>query len=115
MFGDTLIALNKGATVAELNEKLAEVVAAVRATAKSGAISITLKITPASRGNAEMVFIEPDVKVKIPSEPKGSTIFFTTDDNRLTRNDERQSDLPFEVTDVRVIEMKPDTQVKEAM
>jgi hypothetical protein len=115
VFGDTLIALNKGATVAELNEKLSEVVAAVRATAKSGAVSLTLKITPGSKGNADMVFIEPDVKIKIPSAPKGATLFFTTDDNRLTRRDERQEELPFDAANVRVIEMKPETQVKEAM
>lgn len=115
MFGDTIIALNKGATVAELNEKLTEVVAAVRATAKSGALTLTLKVIPGSKGNADMVFIDPDVKVKLPMEPKGSTLFFTTEDNRLTRYNERQRDLPFEGHDVKVIEMKPETQVKEAM
>jgi hypothetical protein len=114
MFGETLIALNKGATVAELNDKLAEVVAAVRATAKSGAISLTLKISPGSKGNADMVFIEPDIKIKTPTEPKGSTLFFTTEDNRLTRYNDRQRELPFEATEVRVIEMKPETQ-KEAI
>ena len=50
MFGDTIVALNKGATVAELNDKLAQVVAAVRASAKSGAITLTLKITPVPKG-----------------------------------------------------------------
>jgi hypothetical protein len=114
MFGDALIALNKGATVAELNEKLAEVVAAVRATARSGSITVTLKITPGAKGSADMVFIEPDVKVKCPSEPKGSTLFFTTEDNRLTRYNERQRDLPFE-GDVKVVELKPEAKVKEAM
>jgi len=114
VFGDTLIALNKGATVAELNEKLAEVVAAVRATTKPGSISITLRIMPGAKGNADMVFIEPDVKAKCPTEPKGTTLFFTTDDNRLTRYNERQRELPFN-GDARVVELRPDAQIKEAM
>jgi hypothetical protein len=115
MFGDTLIALNKGATVAELDARLSEVVAAVRATAKPGAITLTLKIVPGSKDNAELVFINPEVKIKTPATPQGSTLFFTTEDNRLTRNDERQHDLPFESSDVKVIEMNPNTQIKEAM
>jgi uncharacterized cupredoxin-like copper-binding protein len=95
MFGDTLLALNKGATVADLNTKMAEVVAAVRATAKAGAITVTLKVAPGQKGNAEMVFVEADIKVKLPVEKQGSTLFFTTEDNRLTRHDERQRDLDF--------------------
>jgi len=57
MFSDTIIALNKGATVADLNDKLAEVVAAVRATAKAGRITFSLKIKPGSKGNADIVFL----------------------------------------------------------
>ena len=112
MFGDTLIALNKGATQAELEEKLKQVVAAVRATARGGSISLSLKITPGAKNNAELVFIEPEIKVKMPTEPKTQTLFYTTEDNRLTRNDERQQDLPFEV---KTIEMVPTGKVKEAM
>lgn len=117
MFGDTIIALNKGATVAELNEKLSEVVAAVRATAKAGSITLTLKLTPGSKGNADMVFIEPDIKTRIPTEPKGSTLFFTTEDNKLSRYNDKQRELEFdagEVTNVKVVNLKPEL-VKEAM
>jgi len=89
-------------------------VAAVRATAKAGAISLTLKIVPGAKGNADMVFIEPEIKVKCPTEPKGSTLFFTTEDNRLTRYNERQRELPFN-GDAKVVEFKPEVQVKEAM
>lgn len=104
MFGDTLLALNKGATVATLNTKLAEVIAAVRSTAKAGSITVTLKVTPGQKGNAEMVFVDADVKTKIPAEPQGSTLFFTTDDNRLTRKDERQQDLDFEAPAAVLVE-----------
>jgi len=128
MFGDTIIALNKGATVAQLNEEICKLIHAVRATAKSGSITLALKITPGAKGNADMVFIEPDIKVKLPVEPKGSTLFFTTEDDRLTRYDERQREMDFEApVDVKVVEHGPvadpirnvtvmtPQQVKEAM
>jgi len=96
MFNDTLVALNKGATVADLNNRMADVVAAVRATAKSGSLTLVIKVTPGQKGNADMVFVDADIKVKLPAEPQGSTLFFTTEDNRLTRKDERQHDLDFD-------------------
>jgi hypothetical protein len=114
MFAETIVDLNKGATIGELNGKLAEVVAAVRATAKAGSLTVKLDITPGSKGNAEMVFVKAKVSVKCPTEEPGSTLFFTTEDNRLTRYNERQRDLPFE-GELRVIEFSGNDPVREAV
>ena len=47
-------------------------------------------------------------------EQRKPTLFFTTEDNRLTRYDERQRDFDFaDRTPVRVIEMRP-TAAEEA-
>lgn len=118
MFSDTVIELNKGETVAELNKRLADLIAAVRSTGKGGALSLNLKVTPSQKGSGELVFVEADVKVKLPAPTKGSTLFFTTEDNRLSRRDERQEDL-FPDRTGRVIDFVPSTvssvDVKEAM
>ncbi len=112
MFADTIIALNKGATVAELNDKLAEVVAAVRATARPGKLAFTLKIKPGSKGNVDIVFLEPEIKTYLPTMERESTLFYTTDDNRLTRRDERQRELfP---ANARVVEVLPGGKASEA-
>src|SRR5690348_6051284 len=99
MFQQTILEINNGATLAELSEALQHVVAAVRGTGKSGSISLTLKVSPASKGTTNVLLIESTVKTKLPEPERGLTIFYATEDNTLVRNDPRQQQLPLRVVE----------------
>lgn len=79
-----------GETVNELTEKMAELVSAVANTQKSGSISLTIKLKPAGGGAIE---ITDEIKAKIPTLPRGTSLFFATPENNLQRNDPRQAEL----------------------
>ncbi len=111
MFPETILQMNNGATVMELSHALESVVAAVRAAGKSGSITLTVKVAPASKGATNVVMVESQVKTKLPEPERGMTIFYATEDNRLVRNDPKQQMLPLRVVD---IEQQP-KQLKEVV
>ena len=100
MFQETILQIQNGATLAELSEELRKVVAAVRETGKAGALTLTLKVVPASRGATDVLMIESQVKAKLPERERGRTVFYATDDNQLVRNDPKQQMLPLRVVDI---------------
>ncbi len=100
MFPETILQINNGATVMELSEALEKVVAAVRAAGKSGSITLTLKVQPASKGSTDVLMVESQVRTKLPEPERGMTIFYATEDNHLVRNDPKQQMLPLRVVDI---------------
>ncbi|MCW5981970.1 MAG: hypothetical protein KIT09_28050 [Bryobacteraceae bacterium] len=100
MFQETILQIQNGTTAAELSEALRNVVAAVRETGKAGALTLTLKVVPASKGAADVLMIEAAVKAKLPERDRGRTVFYATEDNRLVRNDPKQQTLPLRVVDI---------------
>jgi hypothetical protein len=100
MFPETILQINNGATVAELSDALERVVAAVRAAGKSGSITLTIKVAPASKGATDILMVESQIKTKLPEPDRGMTIFYATEDNRLVRNDPKQQVLPLRVIDI---------------
>ena len=110
MFHETILQMNNGATVAELGDALEKVVAAVRATGKSGSISLTVKVAPAGKGATDVLIVESQVRTKLPEPDRGMTIFYATDDNRLVRNDPKQQQLP-----LRVVDIEQPKQLKEVI
>lgn len=107
MFQETILHINNGATLGELSEALRNLVAAVRATGKSGSIALTLKVKPASKGTTDVLMVESQVKTRLPEPERGTTIFYATDDNSLVRNDPKQMTLPA----LRIVEIEtPDKQ-----
>lgn len=100
---DVLRDLTGGQTYDELNAALAEVVGAVTKTRKAGEVSLKLKI----KANGESsVMITDEIKTKVPQDTRGETLFFTTANGDLIRDDPRQSKLP-----LREI---PDAQMRSA-
>jgi hypothetical protein len=89
-FEKTLREVRAGMAMSELSEGLANLVQAVRASGKGGKLVLELKIKPASKGETVCVFIEDEITVKAPKPEKASSIFFTTEDNLLQRQDPRQ-------------------------
>jgi hypothetical protein len=100
MFQETILQINNGATVAELSGALQKVVAAVRATGKSGSITLTVKVAPAGKGSNDVLIVESQVRTKLPEPDRGMTIFYATEDNQLVRNDPKQIQLPLRVVDI---------------
>ncbi len=108
MFPETILQMNNGATVTDLSDALEKVVAAVRAAGKSGSVTLTVKVSPASKGATDVLIVESQVKAKLPEPERGMTVFYATADNRLVRNDPRQQQLP-----LRVVEIEQQKELKE--
>ena len=85
-----------GGCLAELSERLAAVVSAVRATGKAGAVVLRIGIKPASRG-VNAVVVADSIDDKTPQEEAEASFWFATDEGRLQRSDPRQTDLPLSV------------------
>ena len=94
MFPETILQMNNGATVMELSDALEKVVAAVRAAGKSGSITLTVNVKPASKGSTNVLMVESQVKTKLPEPDRGMTVFYATEDNQLVRNDPQPADAP---------------------
>lgn len=91
-FEKTLRELRGGMSVSELSERLAEVVAAVRASGKPGKLKYELDIRPASRGEVTTLMITDRVRTSLPERERATSIFYTTEQNTLQRNDPRQKE-----------------------
>lgn len=79
-----------GETVAELTERMAELVAAVGNTNKVGSLTLTINLKPAGGGAIE---ITDEIRAKIPELPRGTSLFFATPEGNLQRNDPRQGEM----------------------
>lgn len=98
-FINTLADVRAGGVIDDLDDILADVVQAVRNTGKTGELTLKLTIKPASKGDICTLFVDADIKTKLPRLDKGSTVFFADDDNSLTRRDPRQSEIPLRAID----------------
>jgi len=92
---DILKDIRNGDAVFEASTELEKVIAGVKETAKAGKLIITLSIEPLSKGDVGTVTVKDDCVSRIPKPDKKSSIFFTTDDNRLLRDDPRQIKMKF--------------------
>ena len=90
---EQLTDIRGGLMVEELTEALAEVVNAVIATGKKGALQLKLDINPASKGDA-VVTVTDEIKKTVPQEKRTGTLMFATPSGSLQRQNPRQTDLP---------------------
>ena len=97
-FFETLRELRSGRTLEDLGDELSVLIAAVRATGKSGELTLKLKIKPPKSGAISYLTIEDQISTKTPKLDRGDTVFFPTADNGLSRQDPSQSELPFRGT-----------------
>lgn len=98
-FIDTLRDVEFGHLLNELSEKQNEVVTAVQSTGKAGKLVIELDYKPEGQGQ---LTIRSNIKTKIPTLPRGTTLFFVTPERNLTRDDPRQQKL-----ELREVETTP--------
>jgi hypothetical protein len=93
-FADVLLEMQSGLVHGDLTTRLHELTTAVREHGKGGAISLTIKVEPVTKGDGGTVTVSGAIAAKIPrSEPKKS-IFFLAEDGNLSRDDPRQLHLP---------------------
>lgn len=95
-FVDTLRDVEFGGLLDELSEVQREVVAAVSDTRKAGKIIIELEYK--SEGDGQLA-IKSNIKKKVPTYPRGTSIFFITPERNLQRQDPRQQSLELRSVD----------------
>ena len=88
---DTLRHIGGGVFIDIASDKLAELVAAVDATGKSGSIDLKIKMKKATRGGA--MHITGTVKLNKPAEEPMEAMLFATPDGNLTVDDANQQKL----------------------
>ncbi len=104
-FFNTLRDMRAGHTIDELDAALIATVAAVKDVGKTGTLTLTVTVKPASKGNGAALLIEDKITTKLPEFDRGATIFFADDNYHLTRHDPSQKEL-----DLRVV---PETEINE--
>jgi hypothetical protein len=92
-FIDTLKEIRSGQAVEDLTDEMSKLVAAVRASGRAGKLTLTIAVKPASKGNVNTLMVDDAITIKTPVRETETTIFFSTDDNTLQRNDPRQPEL----------------------
>lgn len=100
MFPKSLYEIDNGATVAEFAAALQKLTASVREVGKSGSLTLTVKVAPASKGATDVVTVQSQVRAKLPEAERRIAIFYVTDDNQLVRNDPKQELLPLRIVDI---------------
>ena len=100
MFPKSIFEIDNGATVAEFAAALQAINAAVRETGKGGDVTLTISVTPASKGNSDVVMVKTKVRAKLPEASRRQTVFYLDDSNQLVRNDPKQQTLPLRVVDI---------------
>lgn len=91
-FAHFLNDLNDGQTLAGLTGDLSELLQQVKATGRSGSMTLKLKVSPASKGGADVdkITIVADRKLELPKPEQPSDFFWLTDDAEPTRQHPRQ-------------------------
>ena len=108
LFVKTLGYLQYGVTEERLNAALLECIDAAKETNKSAKLVFTLTIMPENGG--AQIEIKADISSKLPKLPAPKTLFFSTDNDPLTRIDPKQRELP----DLRAVDDERPTEFKTA-
>ena len=88
-----LAAQNRGDFIIECGRQFQELVESVKRTGKKGKLMMSLEVEVAGLSKDGMVnqlSIYPTVTLKEPQPGQGSTLFFLTEDNKLTQDNPAQ-------------------------
>lgn len=112
-FIDTLIEMRNGGVAIELEESLEQVIEAVRKTGKSGKLTLSLSVKPATKSDdIDMVFLTDAIKADCPKPDKKQTVFFVAENNQLSRKDNRQMNMLDGIKDIDVAPQGTPREVK---
>ena len=88
----TLQKHRSGGMLADASQKLAELTAAVHATGKRGKLTIQLSVVPASAGES-CITLHDVIEAKIPRQPAPASLWFTTSDGELLKENPAQAEM----------------------
>lgn len=94
-FESVLRQQRKGELLTELSAAIQTATQAVKEYMKPATITLKITIAPAS-GDAAAVAVVDDVDIKVPKPSRTSSLFFTTDNNTLVRDNPNQSEMKLE-------------------
>lgn len=90
-FSEFLLTVRDGDALDELTDSLAAVVAGVHQHKKAGSVKITLKLQPGPTPGS--VIVADKVEASVPQEPRPATMFFSSEDGRVSRRHPGQLDI----------------------
>lgn len=91
-FMSTLQRHRSGGLLADASAKLSELVQAVHATGRKGSITIKISVVPASAGKTLVSFCD-EISAKIPRPQIPMSVWFTTPQGELVKNDPDQQEM----------------------
>lgn len=96
-FSTLLDTLEDGQLRTDIEKALAEVITAMHKDAEEhgGVPTAAIAIAVQFRLDSGAVEVKADIKTKLPDQKRRRTILWTTPDNRLTKANPRQQQLPF--------------------
>lgn len=93
-FLEFLQTFRRGELLHDGDQKLTELMEAIRETGGSGSLTLKIGFKTNKAGQLEA---SPDITTKKPARPLGMGVYFVTDDARLTRRDPNQLDIEDEI------------------
>ena len=96
-FLNIIEAHKNGRVITDISAALKQVTAACQLTGKGGSVTLTMKVAPASKGDAGTLVFLPKVKATIPEAEVPGSIFYADEDFNLVREDPNQAALDLKV------------------
>lgn len=93
-FLNIISAHKQGSIITAVSAALKQVTAAVQLTRKAGSVTLTMKINPATKGDASTLVFIPKVDMNVPEAEAPGSIFYADADFNLVREDPNQAVLP---------------------
>lgn len=86
----------RGAFLTDISEAVQQCVMSVRERHEPASLTITLKFDPAT-ADADAISVRDEVKVKLPAPKKANTLFFSTEQGQLVRDNPKQAEMDLKV------------------
>ncbi|MEF8794005.1 hypothetical protein [Thiohalorhabdus sp.] len=83
-----------GALMDELGDEYRDLIAAVRETGKKGKLTLELEVKPGGGEDNEVIHVKDNVKMTVPEHDRKPSVYFSTQNNELTRQHPEQQELP---------------------
>ena len=90
---DTFRDIRAGKMMDELSVEMNELIQQIIDTGKKGELTLKLKIEPL-KDEASMVSVKDEITIKAPRPDRGASLFYTTPEANLQRNDPNQRQIP---------------------
>lgn len=97
-FHDFMRQLERGRALEDIGAAMTDLIHAIQEHGKSGSLTLKLDFKPGD--GAEYVHVQHAVTIKKPTRTSQATLFFTTEEDTLTRRNSRQGDIEDHIREV---------------